>query len=107
MFFQKMMGFDKNERSGCLKTYAALNADNGISHMDVPADPIGLRKGLQMLNSPYRAGKFFSIHRAKLSFFKLQFKIPDSRFGYLRRPCFLWQVLPGAQCFFSSNRSSP
>src|SRR5665213_3797689 len=60
MLFQQVMRLDDDQRRGCFKAHPPLNADNGIAHMNIPSDAIGLRDGLQKLDGFYRVIKFLS-----------------------------------------------
>ncbi len=72
MFFQQVMCFDNDQRSGGFKTNPSLDTDNGIAHMNIPSDRKRLRNGLQILYGPYRMIKFFIIYRLQFSLFKMK-----------------------------------
>src|SRR5690606_18376677 len=58
MFFQCMMGFNEDKRSGSLKTDTPLDANNGIPHVYIPSDTIRLCYVLQLLNNLNRTYLF-------------------------------------------------
>src|SRR5690606_36881518 len=55
LFFQGMMCLDKNQRRSGLKTHAPLNANDRVSHIDIPTNTVRLSDCLSFLNNLYRA----------------------------------------------------
>src|SRR3546814_16269021 len=47
MFFQRMVGLDDQQGCGGFETYSSLDADYGVSYVNVPANTVRSREGIQ------------------------------------------------------------
>src|ERR1700722_15638714 len=107
MLFQQVVGLDDNDRGRGFETNPALDADNGITYMDVPAYAIRLGNSLQMLYRGYRVAEFLPVDSPQLSLFEFQLEMTHSCLGDSRRPGVFRQIFLRSQRFLPADRSTP
>src|SRR5579859_4446566 len=107
MLFQEMVRLDNDHGSGGFESYTAFDADDGISHMDIPSYTVWLGDGLQMLDGFYRIAVFLSVDGDQLSLIEFQDQVPDPGGSHLGWPGFLRKIVLGGEGFLASHRCSP
>ena len=84
VFLKQMVRFDQNQRCCCLEAYSSLDADDGVSDMDVPADSERCCNLAERLNQFYRI-HLLAVKSDRLTFLKCDCDFFRSGLGHLGR----------------------
>src|SRR3546814_3362078 len=67
-----MVGLDDQQGCGGFETYSSLDADYGVSYVNVPANTVRSREGIQAADSVRGLVKLFFINAFQFSFFEMK-----------------------------------
>ena len=98
---------DNQHGSGCLETYAALDADNRIAYVHITADAVSRTDFLYLLDSLDGVVEFFIVDRFKFTLLEGQAQLFAAFFGAMFQIGAFGKSLCGVQNLTAANGSTP
>ena len=98
---------DNHHRTCCLEAHAALDANDGIAHVNVTTDAPGSSDSLYSLDCSHLVVEVLAVHAAYLALVKSEGHKFLSFLGRVLEESLLGQTLPGVENLTAADRGAP